>query len=222
MCHMRSIAENLRNHFSGLPPGSLVSALKLRCFGSADAVYKFLSREAIAERIERVSPGVYRVNLSTAENAAFDFLDVMKVKAEAFGKDLIAHDKDMSKFRTNGCKSVLHIMGHLVRWVPVSNKLMQKLRQLNSATEDVPKVMAKPELMSITIFPEEPKGNSAINEFERGALITRFDYGVIYGGVGWSMDMLALLIELTKRFTWAYPRDSLSENSARRFSGILR
>lgn len=158
---MSSIAARLREHFKTLPANALVSAYALRALGSPDAVYKFLSRETQAKSIERISLGVYRVNL-TAARPVISNLSVMSIKSLAFRKDVFPVEGNDSKFRTNGCKSALKIGGKLVRWVPASIKKIRALLKLplgpeknNQVSDTTREQLSKFDGLKVSIFPTE-------------------------------------------------------------------
>lgn len=163
---MSSTAERVREHLKKLAPNTVVSVYALlSIFGNANAVYKFFSRETSAKRMNRVSYGMYVVNL-TYPHPSISNEQVITVKASAFQKDVIPVEGDDAKFRTNGCKSAMKIGARLVRWIPVSVKKMRVLAATKFATMSAPapdKVEAVPskfDSLNVTILPENEKARS--------------------------------------------------------------
>lgn len=123
---MASTADTLRSHFKTLGANARVAAYDLRKLGSHSAVYKYLSREAQAGRIKRLAQGIYHVNLTSAPGKT-ENLEIMLIKARAFGKQVYPMEESTSKFRTNGCKSSLKVGSQILKWVPATIKKMREI-----------------------------------------------------------------------------------------------
>lgn len=156
---MSSTAERVREHLKMLAPNTVVSVYALlTIFGNANAVYKFFSRETSAKRMNRVSYGMYVVNL-TCPHPLISNEQVITVKAQAFKKDVIPVEDDDAKFRTNGCKSAMKIGARLVRWIPMSMKKMRGLLATKSAAapDKAGLEQSKFNSLNVTIIPEKEK-----------------------------------------------------------------
>lgn len=86
-----SVIEDIRKHISELPQDMLFTTRDLLNYGPRSAIDNAIYKLVQNEEIVRIVPGVFKNPL---RSKPVEFLELARVKAQSFGRDIITHPVD--------------------------------------------------------------------------------------------------------------------------------